>query len=94
MEAMACGLPILSTNCKSGPNEIMELEILNENLMITEYGILVPVKNEKVMALGIDYFLTQKHYANTCKVNVQKRIHDFNKDNILKKYIDLITTKP
>lgn len=90
LEAMACGLPILTTNCQSGPSEIMELETVKDHLMITDYGILVPIKNADIMAKGINYFIENKEYSETCKINGQRRIKDFEKDRILKKYIDLI----
>ena len=92
LEAMACNLPILSTNCQSGPSEIMELKTVKEDIMITDYGILVPIKNTDLMAKGISYFVENSNYAETCKTNSKSRIKDFEKDTILKKYIDLINS--
>ena len=92
LEAMACGLPILSTNCQSGPSEIMKLQTVINDLMITDYGILVPIKNVDLIAKGINYFLNDKNYIETCRKNGQIRIKDFEKNHILKEYIDLINT--
>lgn len=91
LEAMACSLPILTTNCQSGPSEIMELKTPKDDIMITDYGILVPIKNIDLMAKGIGYFIDHKDYMENCKTHGQNRIKDFEKNKILKEYIDLIS---
>ena len=92
LEAIACQLPILTTNCQSGPSEIMKLEETKEDLMITDYGILVPIKDVELMAKGIAYFTNNETYLNDCKQNGKTRIKDFEKNHILGKYIETINS--
>lgn len=54
LEGMAIGLPCISTNCLSGPLELLndndEVEILNEEFYLAKYGILI--NNDDSVALG------------------------------------------
>ena len=68
----------------------MKLEHALEDIMITDYGVLVPIKNAKLMAKGINYFLSNKEFIDECKMNVLQRTEDFRKNKILKEYINVI----
>jgi N-acetylgalactosamine-N,N'-diacetylbacillosaminyl-diphospho-undecaprenol 4-alpha-N-acetylgalactosaminyltransferase len=95
IEAMACELPIVSTNCNSGPNEIMEVydvKEIQENI-ITGYGILVPLNNKSLMAKAIIELVDNKQYYDSCKKKVISRAFDFRKESILKQYGALLKNR-
>lgn len=46
VEALGCGLPVVCTNCKTGPNEILNAEfdssLVVDKVYMSDYGILTP----------------------------------------------------
>jgi glycosyltransferase involved in cell wall biosynthesis len=96
IEAMACGIPVISTNCLSGPEEILKN---NEK----SYGILIPVcdgkkysngepltAEEKVMAENIIRLLKNKLEADEIKALSLKRASEFSSDKIIPQWESLI----
>lgn len=81
MEAMACGLPCISTDCEMGPREL-----INNN----ENGILVPVDQEKELANAIKMVLLNKNFSQELGENA-KKIRETNDIQIIgKKFLDFI----
>lgn len=77
VEAMACGLPVVSSDCKSGPREILEDE---------KYGLLYPIENVDILIGKMKYYL----YEDINRKNIQseslKRIEDFSVDKIMNQF--------
>ncbi|MGG7053950.1 glycosyltransferase [Nitrosomonas sp. ANs5] len=74
LEAMACGTKVVSTNCKSGPSEILELG---------KWGELVPVGNDEALADSIIKNLDEQQ-----SVNFSDRLEVFSPSKILDTYED------
>lgn len=74
IEAMSVGTPVVSTDCQSGPREILENE---------RYGRLVPVGDIKALANAMYKSLNNQHNINALK----SRAADFSVDKIAKQYI-------
>lgn len=77
IEAMACGIPVVSTNCKFGPPEILKNG---------KYGVLVRTNDAKDLARGILKLLNnptlRKKYSKLGKERAKK----FSIDKAVKKY--------
>jgi glycosyltransferase involved in cell wall biosynthesis len=77
VEAMAAGTPVLSTDCPSGPQEI---------LANGHFGPLVPVADVEAMALAIQQMLIKPTPAATLRA----RAADFAPERIAAQYLALL----
>ena len=76
-EALACSLPVVSTNCRSGPAEILDNG---------RYGSLVPVGDPEAMAEAIFQELNLLHDKNI----LRQRANDFSIENLVPKYLEIL----
>jgi len=89
IEGLACGLPIISTDCPSGPREIIAPKTnykntLKEGIEIVEYGILTPVGNADCLAHAMEKVYYDKSFQNPEKYMNRAKAYDVK--TILKQY--------
>lgn len=68
VEAMACGCPVVSTDCPHGPSEIIEQG---------RSGLLVPVGDHRAMAEALLRVLTEPGLAESLRAGGLKRVEHF-----------------
>lgn len=76
VEAMACGCPVVSTDCPTGPTEILQNG---------EYGTLVPVDDPEALGQAIVEALKSEHDIG----KLERRAADFSEDKIINEYLEL-----
>jgi len=81
IESLACGTPVVSVDCKSGPSEI----ILNKF-----NGLLVENNNINALSEAMNSFVLDKELYKHCKLNTKESIFKFNKNSIAKQWLDIL----
>lgn len=74
IQALACGCPVVATDCPSGPREILE---------DGKWGRLVPVGDEEALAEAMEKSLDEEHDPD----HLRQRAMDFSVDKAVDNYI-------
>ena len=80
IESMACGTPVVSFDCLSGPREIIK----------DRYGLLVKVGDKNGLFSAIRELIENKKLYNNIKRDSRKRAKEYNIDRIIKRWENLI----
>jgi len=89
LEALACTLPIISTDCFSGPREILAPGTEYKNLKaieIAEYGILTPLGDEEKLVKAMKLIYKDEKLRYNFKNKAKERIKEFEVSKIIKQW--------
>lgn len=78
LEAMTCGVPVISTDCPTGPGEVI---VNNKN------GLLVPPRDVKALADAMFFMLTQRKKAEKMANAAEKTVEKFELKNSCEQYM-------
>ncbi|MGB9855707.1 MAG: glycosyltransferase [Caldisericum exile] len=95
VEAMICGLPVVSTDCKSGPREILAPNTdvtfqVKSGVEWAEYGCLVPVGGVAEIKEAVEKLLADDILRNKYIQKGKERAKDFSLDKIIAKYKEVL----
>lgn len=91
VEALACGLPIISTDCQSGPREILAPTSnisfqLNDKIEFAEYGVLTPIRNVEKLKEAMNLMINDENLRKNYQDKAKQRANDFKIEKIIKQY--------
>jgi len=95
IEAMLCKVAVVSTDCISGPREILAPKSdisyqLGNELEVTDNGILVPLNNQKLIAEGVKKIFNDEKFKNKLINSAYERALAFSSSNIIKQYKEVL----
>lgn len=83
IEAMACGLPVVSFDYKCGPKDIIQHGI---------NGLLVPEGDVKALANAMMEVMTDEAYRKMLSQNAREVVHTYSEEAVMKQWIRLFTS--
>lgn len=81
IESLAIGTPVISVDCKSGPNEIITNEV---------NGLLVENYNAEALAKAMDRMINDTDLYQICKSNAQQSVEPFSMNAIMHEWTELL----
>ena len=95
VEAMRCDLPIISSDCPSGPREILSpcsdiFHRLKRENELCEFGILTPVDDSVNLSNSMNKILEDDILQRKYKEQSILRVNDFSKEIIVAKFIKYV----
>lgn len=82
LEAMSCGLPVVSYDFPCGPKD---------NINNGENGFLIPVGDEQMMAKRINYLIENENVRRQMGIYALEKSKMYSKDIIIQKWMSLFT---
>ncbi|WP_457608481.1 glycosyltransferase [Nitratifractor sp.] len=94
VEALACGLPVISTDCPGAPREILapgtETPSRWRGPEEGRYGVLVPVDDAESMALAMERVYNSETLRTRYRKAAKRRAADFDKSVIVPRWLAAI----
>lgn len=94
LEALACQLPVISTDCDFGPREILapETDFRKQTLVVEtcQFGILTPVGNTALLSNAMEMIITRSDIVDELRKSSRTRAEDFDINYLLNRYFELI----
>lgn len=81
IESLALGVPVVSVDCKSGPNEI----VINE-----ENGILVENYNKQALANAMNRMVVDEDFYLHCRSNAKDSVAKLSKEEVSKQWQSIL----
>ncbi|MCF6339840.1 MAG: glycosyltransferase [Sulfurimonas sp.] len=96
LEALSCGLPVISTDCKSGPREILAPKSdinyqIKDEIELAEYGILTPINSILNMKKSMNLIINDNILLQRYETESKKRAKCFSVNIIIEQYANIIS---
>ena len=91
VEAMICGCAVISTDCLSGPREILSPDSdinfsLKDDIELGEFGILTPVGSQENLTKALNLLINDSNLRALYAQKAKRRANDFNVKKIIGEY--------